>query len=180
MNLTYSNNFVRGTGDDAMAINSVNYNVYGNTTYYYTMMSNITYINNTAVAAWGGKGIGIYGGVNVVVTNNLLRDTARYIGLGVGKFGVNGSDLVSATGLGNTVLRCGGNGYSQQQPAMMIGNGGDGQSSGTVANSYCASNLIIDSLFGGVGFTTGTNHTFQYNTIVHPGQDGIIVGGGSL
>jgi hypothetical protein len=180
MNLTYSNNFVRGTGDDAMAINSVNYNVFGSTTYYYTMMSNITYINNTAIGAWGGKGIGIYGGINDVVTNNLLRDTARYIGLGVGKFGVNGSALVSATVTGNTVLRCGGNGYSQQQPAMMMGNGGDGQSVGTVANAYCASNTIIDALYSGAGFTTGTNIVFQYNTIIHPGLDGIMVGGGSL
>ena len=36
----------------------------------------------------GAANIGIYGGINDVVTNNLLRDTARYIGLGVGKFGV--------------------------------------------------------------------------------------------
>jgi fibronectin type 3 domain-containing protein len=180
MNLTYSNNFVRGTGDDAMAINSVNYNVNGSTVTYYTMMSNITYINNTAIGAWGGKGIGIYGGINDVVTNNLLRDTARYIGLGVGKFGVNGSALVSATVTGNTVLRCGGNGYSQQQPAMMMGNGGDGQSVGTVANAYCASNTIIDSLYSAAGFTTSTNIVFQYNTIIDPGQDGIMVGGGSL
>ncbi len=180
MNLTYSNNFVRGTGDDAMAINSVNYNVNGSTTTYYTMMSNIAYINNTAIAAWGGKNMAIYGGINQTVTNNYLHDTARYVGLGVGKFGVNGSDLISATVLGNVVLRCGGNGYSQQQPAMMIGNGGDGQSSGTVANTYCASNIITDSLFSAVGFTTGTNNVFQYNTIIHPGQDGIMVGGGSL
>ena len=180
MNLTYSNNFVRGTGDDAMAINSVNYNVNGSTVTYYTTMSNITYINNTAVGAWGGKGIGIYGGINDVVTNNLLRDTARYIGLGVGKFGVNGSALYSATVMGNTVLRCGGNGYSQQQPAMMMGNGGDGQSVGTVANAYCASNTIIDSLYSGAGFTASTNIVFQYNTIIHPGQYGITVGGGSL
>ena len=179
-NLTYSNNFVRGTGDDAMAINSVNYNVNGSTTTYYTMMSNITYVNNTAIGAWGGKGIGIYGGINDVVANNLLRDTARYIGLGVGKFGVNGSDLVSATVLENTVLRCGGNGYGQQQQAMMIGNAGDGQSVGMVANTYCASNTIIDSIFSAVGFSTGTNNTFQYNTIINPGQNGIIVGGGSL
>ncbi len=48
MNLTYSNNFVRGTGDDAMAINSVNYNVYGSTTYYYTTMSNIAYVKQSA------------------------------------------------------------------------------------------------------------------------------------
>src|SRR5262249_29497277 len=45
LNLTYSNNFIRGTGDDAMAINSVNYNTFGNTTYYYTTMSNIAYVN---------------------------------------------------------------------------------------------------------------------------------------
>ncbi len=180
MNLTYSNNFVRGTGDDTMAINSVNYNVNGSTITYYTTMSNIDYVNNTAIAAWGGKGIGIYGGINDVVTNNLLCDTARYIGLGVGKFGVNGSDLVSATVTGNTVLRCGGNGYNQQQPAMMIGNGGDGQGVGTVANAYCASNTIIDSLFSAVGFTSSTNIVFQYNTIVDPGQNGIMVGGGSL
>jgi hypothetical protein len=180
MNLTYSNNFVRGTGDDAMAINSVNYNTFGSTTTYYTIMSNIVYASNTAIDAWGGKGIGIYGGINDVVTNNLLRDTARYIGLGVGKFGVNGSVLVSATVMGNTVLRCGGNGYSQQQPAMMMGNGGDGQSVGTVANAFCESNTIIDSLYSGAGFTAGTNIVFQYNTIINSGQDGITVGGGSL
>ena len=176
MNLVYSNNFVRGTGDDAMAINSVNENVFGNTTYYYTTMSNITYVNNTAIDAWGGKGIGIYGGINDLVTNNLLCDTARYIGLGVGKFGVNGSDLLSAKVIGNTILRCGGNGYSQQQPAMMIGNGGDGQGSGSVANAYCASNIIINALYSGVGFTSSTNIVFQYNTIVSPGLDGIVVG----
>jgi hypothetical protein len=180
MNLTYSNNFVRGTGDDAMAINSVNYNVNGSTKTYYTMMSNITYINNTAIGAWGGKNMALYGGINDLVTNNLLRDTARYIGLGVGKFGVNGSDLVSARVIGNVVLRCGGNGYSQQQQAMMIGNGGDGQSVGTVANAYCASNVIMGSLYGAVGFSTSTNIVFQYNTIIDPGQDGIVVGGGSL
>ena len=180
MNLTYSNNFVRGTGDDAMAINSVNYNGSGPSATYYTIMSNIMYINNTAVAPWGGKGIGIYGGINQTVTNNLLRDTARYIGLGVGKFGVNGSDLLSARVMGNVVLRCGGNGYSQQQQAMMIGNGGDGQSAGTVANAYCASNTIINALYSGIGFTSSTNIVLQYNTVINPGQDGIVIGGGSL
>ncbi len=176
MNLTYSNNFVRGTGDDAMAINSVNYNVNGSTTNYYTIMSNITYANNTAIAPWGGKCMGIYGGVNDVVTNNLLQDTARYLGLGVMKFGVNGSATLSATVEGNTVLRCGGNGYNQQQQAMMIGNGGDGQGTGTVANAYCASNTIIDSLYDAVGFSTSTNIVFQRNTIINPGLDAIAVG----
>jgi hypothetical protein len=176
MNLTYSNNFVRGTGDDAMAINSVNDNTSGSTIYYYTTMSNIAYVNNTAVASWGGKGIGIYGGINDLVTNNLLEDTARYIGLGVMKFGVNGSALLSATVTGNTVLRCGGNGYNQQQQAMMIGNGGDGQSVGTIENAYCASNTIIDSLYDAVGFSTSTNIVLEHNTIIDPGLDGIAAG----
>jgi len=171
-NLTYSNNFVRGTGDDAMALNSVNYN--GTT--YYPMMSNIVYINNTAVAPWGGKGIGIYGGIDDLVTNNLLQDTARYLGLGAMRFGVNGSDLLSATVMGNTLLRCGGNGYNQQQQAMMVGNGGDGQSVGIVANVYCESNIIIDSLYDAVGFSASTNIVFQYNTIINPGLDAIAIG----
>ncbi|MGH7951445.1 MAG: carbohydrate-binding protein [Limisphaerales bacterium] len=176
MGLTYSNNFVRGTGDDAMAINSVNYNVYGSATNYYTIMRNIRYVSNTAIAPWGGKCMAIYGGINDVVTNNLLRDTARYIGLGVGKFGVNGSPLLSATVTGNTVLRCGGNGYDQQQQAMMIGNGGDGQSVGMIANAFCASNTIIDSLYDAVSFSSSTNIIFQRNTIINPGLDAMAIG----
>jgi hypothetical protein len=176
MNLVYSNNFVRGTGDDAMAINSVHYNVNGSTTNYYTTMSNITYVNNTAIDPWGGKGIGLYGGVNDLVANNLLCDSARYLGLGVTRFGVNGSDLLSAIVTNNTLLRCGGNGYNQQQQGMMIGNGGDGQSAGTVENAYVASNLIIDALYDAVGFSTSTNIVFESNSIVNPGLDGVAIG----
>jgi len=175
-NLTYTNNFVRGTGDDAMAINSVNYN--GST--YYTMMSNITYSNNTAVAPWGGKCLGFYGGVSVTVENNLLQDTSRYMGLGVMRFGVNGSDLLSGTVIGNTVLRCGGNGYNQQQQAMMIGNGGDGQGVGVVENAYIASNTITNALFDAVGFSQGTNNVLQNNIINSPGLNGIAVGNQTL
>jgi hypothetical protein len=96
-NLTATNNFVRGTGDDAMAINSVNYNTNNGVNTYYTPMSNITLTNNSLIAPWGGKGIGIYGGGGHHVQNNHISDTARYIGLGVGRFGVNGNDLTSAT-----------------------------------------------------------------------------------
>jgi hypothetical protein len=179
-NLVYSNNFVRGTGDDAMAINSVYENVYGTTTNYYTIMSNITYVNNTAIDAWGGKGIGIYGGLNDVVENNLLEDTARYLGLGVMRFGVNGSDLLSATVIGNTILRCGGNGYSQQQQGMMIGNGGDSQNVGIVENAYVASNTIIDALYDGVGFSTSTNIVLEHNTVISPGLNGFVGGAPDL
>ncbi|WP_157856315.1 discoidin domain-containing protein [Actinacidiphila yeochonensis] len=175
-NLTVTNNFVRGTGDDAIAINSVNYNTNGDgsqTTY--NPMTNITVSNNTSIAPWGGKGIGIYGGSGHHVTNNYISDTARYIGLGAGRFGVNGSDLLSATVSGNTVVRSGGNAYSQGQPALHIGNGGDGQNTGTVDSVTATGNTVVDSLYDGIGFSTSTNTLLQNNTVTDPGRNGIVI-----
>jgi hypothetical protein len=170
-NLTARNNFVRGTGDDAIAINSVDYNG----TQTYTPMANVHVVNNTSVAPWGGKGVAIYGGSGHVVEDNFMSDTARYIGLGVGKFGVNGSDLLSGTVAGNMVLRCGGNGFSQQQPALHIGNGGDGQGVGTVSGVTVSGNTVRDALYDGVGFSTASAIVLQDNTIDHPGLDGIVI-----
>jgi hypothetical protein len=169
--LTVRNNFVRGTGDDAIAINSVNYN--GSQTY--TPMANAKILNKTSIAPWGGKGVAIYGGSGHVVQNNYMSDTARYIGLGVGKFGVNGSDLQSATVTGNAVVRCGGNAYNQQQPALHIGNGGDGQQVGTVANANLSQNTILDALYNGVAFSTASGIQLQNNTITRPGMNGIVI-----
>jgi fibronectin type 3 domain-containing protein len=104
-----------------------------------------------------------------------MSDTARYIGLGVGKFGTNGSDLVSATVIGNVVVRCGGNAYNQQQPALHIGNGGDGQSSGNVGGAVVMWNTVLNSLYNGVGFSTSNNITFKNNTINSPGLRGIVI-----
>ena len=174
-NLTAKNNFIRGTGDDAMAINSVNYNTNGSTTTYYTPMSDITLTNNTAIAPWGGKGIGIYGGSGHIVEDNYISDTARYIGLGAGRFGVNGNDLLSATIEGNVVVRSGGNAYSQGQPAMQIGNGGDGQNVGTVNDVTASGNTIINSLYDSVGFSTSTNTQLENNTITSPWRNGIVI-----
>jgi F5/8 type C domain/Carbohydrate binding module (family 6)/Abnormal spindle-like microcephaly-assoc'd, ASPM-SPD-2-Hydin len=175
-NLTATNNFVRGTGDDGMAINSVNYNTdsSGNKTFY-TAMSHITMTHNTIIAPWGGKGIGIYGGSNQDVEFNYISDTARYIGLGAGRFGVNGSDLMTATVNGNVVVRSGGNGYSQGQPAMQIGNGGDGQNVGVVDHVTATNNTIINALYDGIGFSTSTNTLLQNNTVTSPWRNGIVI-----
>jgi hypothetical protein len=174
-NLTATNNFIRGTGDDAMAINSVNYNDYGNGKIFYTPMSNVTLTHNTLIAPWGGKGIGIYGGGGHDVENNYISDTARYIGLGAGRFGVNGSDLLSATMADNGVVRSGGNAYNQGQPAMHIGNGGDGHDTGIVSNVKATGNTITNSLYDGVGFSTSTSTTLQNNTITSPWRNGIVI-----
>ena len=174
-NITVNNNFVRGTGDDAIAINSVNYNTTANGNVFYTPMANATVTNNTSVAPWQGKGLAIYGGSGHYVANNLVADTGRYLGLGIGKFGVNGSDLLSATVTGNVVLRSGGNGFNQGQPAMQIGNGGDGQGVGTVTNVTVSGNTIINSLYDSIGFSTATDITLEDNTIIYPGRNGIVI-----
>jgi len=173
--LTATNNFIRGTGDDAMAINSVNYNDFGNGRIFYTPMSNVTLTHNTLIAPWGGKGIGIYGGSGHDVADNYVSDTARYIGLGAGRFGVNGNDLLSATVANNVVVRSGGNAYSQGQPAMQIGNGGDGQNTGTVTNVTATGNTIVNALYDAVGFSTSTSTTLQNNTITAPWRNGIVI-----
>jgi Carbohydrate binding module (family 6)/Right handed beta helix region len=174
-NLTATNNFVRGTGDDAMAINSVDYNTNGSTTTHYTPMSDVTLTHNTLVAPWGGKGIGIYGGSGHLVQDNYISDTARYIGLGSGRFGVNGSDLSSTTVSDNVVVRSGGNAFSQGQPAMQIGNGGDGQNVGTVDKVTVTGNTVTNSLYDAIGFSTSTNTLLQNNTITSPWRNGIVI-----
>src|SRR3984885_1307299 len=170
-NLTATNNFIRGTGDDGMAINSVAYN--GSQTY--TAMSDITMSHNTVIAPWGGKGIGVYGGSGHLVEDNYISDTARYIGLGVGRFGVNGSDMTGATVTGNVIVRSGGNAYFQGQPALQIGNGGDGQNVGTVTNATVPGNTIINSVYDSIGFSTSTSTELADNTITSPWRNGIVI-----
>ena len=170
-NLTATNNFIRGTGDDGMAINSVAYN--GSQTY--TAMTGITMTHNTVIAPWSGKGIGIYGGSGHLVQDNYIADTARYIGLGIGRFGVNGSDMTGATVTGNVIVRSGGNGYDQGQPALQIGNGGDGQNTGVVSNATVTGNTIIDSVYDSVGFSTSTGTDLADNTITDPWRNGIVI-----
>jgi hypothetical protein len=175
-NLTATNNYIRGTGDDAMAINSVNYNTDGNGNQtFYTAMQHVTLTNNTLIAPWGGKGIGIYGGSGHDVENNYIADTDRYIGLGMGRFGVNGSDLTGATVADNVVVRSGGNAYSQGQPAMQIGNGGDGQNVGVVSGVTASNNTVTASLYDAVGFSTGTDNILQNTTITSPWRNGIVI-----
>jgi hypothetical protein len=170
-NLTATNNFIRGTGDDGMAINSVAYN--GSQTY--TAMTNIMMTHNTVIAAWGGKGIGVYGGSGHLVADNYISDTSRYIGLGVGRFGVNGSDMTGATVTGNVIVRSGGNAYFQGQPALQVGNGGDGQNVGTVTGATVTDNTIIASVYDSIAFSTSTSTNLAGNTITGPWRNGIVI-----
>jgi hypothetical protein len=135
----------------------------------------ITLTHSTVIAPWSGKGIGVYGGSNQDVEFNDLADNARYIGLGAGRSGVKRQRLLGATVNGNVVVRSGGNGYSQGQPALQIGNGGDGQTVGVVDRVTAINNTVTKALGDGVGFSTSTNTLLQNNTITAPWRTGFVV-----
>ncbi|CDG83142.1 right-handed parallel beta-helix repeat-containing protein [Janthinobacterium agaricidamnosum] len=174
--LTATNNFIRGTGDDGMAINSVAYNDTDHGRVYYTPMTNITQTNNTVISAWNGKGIGVYGGSNNLVANNYIADTARYSGMGVGRFGSNGSDLHASRISGNLIVRSGGNGFDQGQPALHIGSDSDDPNLGIIDDIEVSGNSVVDALYDGIGFSMSTNIRLQQNTVTAPWRNGIVIG----
>jgi hypothetical protein len=173
--LTATNNFIRGTGDDGMAINSVNYNVINGTNVYYTPMNAPTFTNNTVIAVWGAHGIGVYGGGGDVVSNNYISDTARYTGLSIGQFSANGSHLTSGTVSGNMIVRSGGNAYNQGQPALRIGIDAPGQVTSDVANVTIDSNTIVNSVYDAVGIASSNATRLTNNTATSPWRNGIVI-----
>jgi Right handed beta helix region len=173
--LTATNNFIRGTGDDGMAINSVNYNVSGSTTTYYTPMNTPTLTNNTVIAVWGAHGIGVYGGGGDAVSNNYISDTAAYTGLSMGQFSANGSHLTSATVSGNMIVRSGGNAYNQGQPALRIGIDAPGQVTSDVANVTVTGNTIVNSMYDAVAISSSNATKLTSNTVTSPWRNGIVI-----
>ncbi|MFE2431290.1 RICIN domain-containing protein [Streptomyces sp. NPDC059373] len=173
-NLTVTNNFIRGSGDDSLAINSVAYKA-SDPSQTYAPMSNVTMTHNTAIAPWGAHGIGIYGGGGHVVTDNYVADAGRMMAVTAGVFSSNGSNLTSATVSNNVIVRSGGNSFGQGTPAMIIGDAAAGQNNGSISNVTATGNTISDSLYDAIGFTNSNNTKLQNNTITNPGRNGIVI-----
>ncbi len=168
-NLTATNNFVRGTGDDALAIN-------GTDSSGHTPMNIITLSNNTTVAPWGGKNTSVYGGHNLTLQNNLYTDSPRYPGIGFGYFSQSAS-IVTAMVQGNTLLRCGGNYANDMTAAIEIGTD---NTSFTDTGITFQNNTINNPLFGGVTIKYCSTFLFSGNTIARPSSYGISVEPGAI
>lgn len=161
--LTARNNFVRGTGDDGLAINDG-----GNGT---QPMHDITVIQNTSVAPWWANNIGIYGGNNDIVANNLAHDSGKEYGLSAGVFG-NFGPLGSATIEGNTVIRGGSFGYGSRHAAIGLGISGTPT---TVANITFRGNTVVSAMFDGMRISSQTNGVIENTTMLSPGLNGYVV-----
>jgi hypothetical protein len=159
-NITVTNNFSRGNGDDGITLNSSNNNA--------PNMSHCTYTHNTAVASWWANEMGIYGGDGDIIENNLLQDSVKLNGLRCGSFGPGGpgSSMTNALIMGNKVVRGGSYGYANKNPGLLFGGGG-------AQNNVLSTNTIINAMFNGMDYSTQNASVAQYNTIVAPGLTGM-------
>jgi hypothetical protein len=168
-NLTVTNCFVRGPEDDGLALNSGSRT--GN-----VQMQNCAIVNCTSVAPRWANNLGIYGGANISVKNNLLADSVGQYGLSIGQFTSNGMPLDSGTVANNTLNRCGCYGFYNQAgiPALNVG------TSATIKNVNVADNTVNNALFMGVGLNfCGANVVVQNNTVNAPGTTGVLIPSGS-
>jgi len=162
-NVLIYNNFSRGNGDDAIAVNSASTSE--------PPVQSVTVENNTTVASWWANQLGIYGGKNILIENNLFQDCVKKTGMELSGYG--GPVVpVSVTAQFNTFLRCGSFGYGIDQPGVIIE--GDG------TNDTVNDNTINNSMFEAVQVSTGTsNLQFEDNLITAPGTTGIIIPSGT-
>jgi hypothetical protein len=160
-NLTVRNNFVRGSGDDGLAINDA---ALSGT----EPMQSPVLINNTVVAPWWANNVGLYGGVNGLVANNLLTDSIKNRGINIGPFTTSGDPINGAQVQGNFILRGGSNGYGNKYPAIGAGTTG----ADTVNNGIAVrGNWIVNAMFDGID-VGNINSLKLDNTIVDsPGLD---------
>jgi hypothetical protein len=166
-NVTVTNNFARGNGDDGITLNSSNATA--------PLMYNCTYTHNTSVASWWADNMGIYGGTGVTVEYNLLQDSVKLNGLLVGIFGNGGTGGVmqQALVMNNTLVRCGSLGYGNKNPGIAIGGAQGGSAPEACENIVVSGNTINNPMWDGIDFFNGVSQTAQYNTINAPGRNGI-------
>jgi hypothetical protein len=161
-NLTCTNNYIIGSGDDGIAINAQN----GGSTNWNMVDTKV--LNNTSIAVNWANGIRVAGGRNSLIENNLVTDPTDSNGIRVGEFGVNGNSCESVLVVGNLILRgCG--------IRTLYGHGGITVSDDATAT--IVSNTIIDS--PGIGIDVqACNATFTGNVISRAETNGFLIKSG--
>jgi len=161
-NVLIFNNFSRGNGDDAIAVNSQ--------VAATPAVQDATVIYNTTVASWWANQMGVYGGKNIMVASNLFLDCVKKTGIELNS-GFGALPPLGQVARDNKLIRCGSFGYGQFQPGIIIEGGG--------TNTTVANNTIINPMFEGIQVLTTWNLLFQTNLIDHPGTTGIVISSGN-
>ncbi|MET0331260.1 MAG: RICIN domain-containing protein [Dyella sp.] len=163
INLIAQNNFIRGSGDDGLAINDNGLAL---------QMNNTELLNNTVVAPWWANDIGIYGGTNDLVANNLVTDSVKEYGISIGVFGSQGGPIGSADVQGNTILRGGSFGYGNRYPSIGVG---VTSTTSNVQNVIVRGNTSVGAMFDGVDIDTQGGALVENTIVDTPGLNGFVV-----
>jgi hypothetical protein len=143
--IVVENNNSRGTGDDGLAVfsSSDHAGVLG-------PCHDIFVHNNTVEAPWNGNCIGVYGGNNIRVEDNLVRSSVRDAGVAVttGFASWPGNRITVKK---NDIVDCGGIHWKQEWGGMFIYTPGKDLTSLDVIN-----NRIIDPTFSGIKIQGGS------------------------
>ena len=163
-NINVYNNFVRGSGDDGIALND---EAAGE------QMADNSIYNNTSIASWWGNNIGIYGGQSSLVANNLTTDSVLQYGISVGVFASNDGVLNGANVQGNVMQRPGGYGYGEQHSGMGVGV--TSPSAADASGMVIQGNSITNNMFNGLQMYIGQSMIISNNTVNTPQDTGFIV-----
>ena len=162
-NLTAMNNFIRGSGDDGLAIND-------GQNPGAEEMNNMTLVQNTVIAPWWADNIGVYGGMNDLVANNLCTDSIKEYGINIGlsqwSRRISRRPIFRATSscaAGTSVTAC-------IMPPWV--SAFRGRPSTITSVTFCG-NTIDSPLFDGIEVNTGTDLTVSGNLISGMGATGI-------
>jgi len=166
LNLTASNNFVRGCDDDNIATYSDS-----GATGLSPLMDGTRIINNTTVACFAANGLRVAGGKNILVEGNLLHSSVMNNGLRVGTYGTSGHPIESATIRGNVVHRSGG--------MVVFSTASNSNFPDGYTNALVENNVITDSFGPGMSIAgVHQNLTVSGNRISNPRLGGIVVSKG--
>ena len=158
--LTAINNFVIGTGDDGIAINSQN----GGGVEFNMVDTKI--LNNTTIGVTWANGLRVAGGRNSLVQNNLVLDPCDRCGIFVGTFGTIGNPCESVLVKDNLVVRGSG--------VRNVGSGLGGITVDDNATATIVNNTIIDSPDLGINILD-CNVTFSGNKVINPALHGFFI-----
>lgn len=165
LRITARNNYIIGSGDDGIALNSQNgEGEEGN-------VADVKIINNTSIATNWANGMRIAGGRNTLMQNNLITDPSDLSGIRVGEFGSGGNPCESILLKGNVVIR--GSGIRRTNY---------GRAGITVADGATATfedNEIIDSFNFGVEIHSSTT-TFINNVVDNSAAAGFYFKAGAV
>lgn len=110
--LVYSKCFARSNGDDPFVVFSNSTTVNGVTTH--DLVQDVKMINNTAHSTWHASSITIWGGKDIDIMNNLIRDVASGAGISLNAWGWGTCGTENVWITHNRIERCGALAYDGQ------------------------------------------------------------------